>query len=147
MDIIVWSVREKHGGCLNTVYYTERYIVINPLQHTPPHFRHTHCVLPSTVWSSFRSSVWYASLLELLWLPQCVESIQNISFSSSFWLWGRPRDLVKGGWGCTVMLLWTFLSVGGPSAEHSPYFQLHVIKIPPKEDFRESTRKYQEHCN
>ena len=92
----IWGVIKKYGVCLNKKKYcSKRHIAINPPQNTPSGFEHGYPIVLATFWNSSWSPVSCVSLVALLWLPPCPESIQNIYLSWSFWLWGRARS-------CTV---------------------------------------------
>jgi len=74
-------------------YYIKRHIAINPPQNTPPRFEHTYPIVLATFSSSSGNPLSWMSLFTLSWLPRCLESIQNIYLSRSFWFWGRARIL------------------------------------------------------
>ena len=78
-------------GLYKKNYYSKRHIAITPPQNTPPRFEHTYPIVIATFRSSPGSPLSWVSLFALSWQPQCPESIWNVYFSWSFYLWGRAR--------------------------------------------------------
>ena len=87
------TVIKIYGECLNKkTYYSKRHFAINPPQNTPPRFEHIYPIVLATFQRNSGSPLSWLSLVAQSWLLRCPESIQNVYFSRSFWLWGRARS-------------------------------------------------------